>query len=101
MIFTGSGNQLLSHPFAQQAIAVANGQLKQLDRQLSQPPAWNNLEAQTKIPRFTVSLASVNPLRSAFSSMVGSRHNMQLTPLGLHLQVRGLLIRAEATHDAL
>ena len=32
-------------------MAVANGQLKQLDRQLSQFPALNNLEAQTKIPK--------------------------------------------------
>ncbi|GHJ88342.1 hypothetical protein NliqN6_4744 [Naganishia liquefaciens] len=46
-----ASNQLLSHPFAQQAMSVANGQLKQLDRQLSQYPALNNFEAQTKIPK--------------------------------------------------
>jgi receptor expression-enhancing protein 5/6 len=46
-----AGNQLLSHPFAQQAMAIANGQFKQLDRQLSQFPALNSLEAQTKVPK--------------------------------------------------
>jgi hypothetical protein len=46
-----AGNQLLSHPFAQQAMSVANGQLAQLDKRLSQYPALNNLEAQTRIPK--------------------------------------------------
>lgn len=46
-----AGNQLLAHPFAQQAMAIANGQFKQLDRQLSQFPTLNNLEAQTKVPK--------------------------------------------------
>lgn len=46
-----AGNQLLSHPFAQQAMSIADGQLKQLDRQLSQFPALNKFEAQTRIPK--------------------------------------------------
>ncbi|KAJ9109907.1 hypothetical protein QFC19_001887 [Naganishia cerealis] len=46
-----AGNQLLSHPYAQQAMAIANNNLKQLDRQLSQFPVLNSLEAQTRVPK--------------------------------------------------
>lgn len=57
-----AGNQLLSHPFAQQAMSVANGQLAQLDKQLSQFPVLNNLEAQTKVPKAYGVLALVGRL---------------------------------------
>ncbi|KAJ9109276.1 hypothetical protein QFC21_000605 [Naganishia friedmannii] len=46
-----TGNQLLSHPFAQQAMAIANNNMKQLDRQLGQFPVLNSLEAQTRVPK--------------------------------------------------
>jgi receptor expression-enhancing protein 5/6 len=44
-------NQILNHPLVQQVQQVVNGQINQLDKNLSSYPALNDLEAKTKVPK--------------------------------------------------
>lgn len=41
----------LNHPYVVQAQKVVNGQVKQLDAELSKYPVLNDIEAKTKVPK--------------------------------------------------
>lgn len=41
----------LNHPYVVQAQKVVNGQVKQLDAELSKYPVLNDIETKTKVPK--------------------------------------------------